>query len=590
MPQTNLATPTFIEPILAEFEGKGDFDEFDISSRFEVALKENGGASPEAMKAAKAEYLASSFWPDSNDGWNTYFGPFLVVGGRKVPDLSNVDAEIIAYWAMRMAAAAHPVLKARYSDLVWDLSKAAAGIKPPIDACRTAIDSYVAASELADGSTLHNAEDRLARALKLALSVGDKTRQNAVCDAMFDLVGRFPGDAQWVSLFDTVFDDRKLSLSEERRKMLVAELERIVARVEGLESGAGSIETMPVAMRLANYYQSLGDENKAKQIVRSCGLAVERIAAKADGLLSVAWLSDLHDTYKTSGLRADAERVLVSMKMKGGDAEKQMVPITSSVKIEQEELDTALDSMTEGGLDVALSKAIGTFLPRVDAIRKQASDLRSQFPLQSMFTTVKMSEQQIVAKIGPADTDPDGALISDIAQHLAFSSFFLAQTLDRLCERYSLSSTNVMDFLRRSPAFDEDDLALLEVGIAAYLDGDLVKAIHVLVPRIEHALRRMLWLLGQPTSKPRREHTSWMVEKSINDLLEREPVLREFFGEDVISYLLAFLADPRGPNLRNRLSHGLMQFSEFRRQSADRVFHVLLLMGSIRPQESDSPT
>jgi lysyl-tRNA synthetase class 1 len=225
-----------------------------------------------------------------------------VVGERNIPDLANVDADIIAYWAMRMAAATHPVLRARYADLVWDLSKAAIGNKPPIDACRIAIDSYVAASSLARGSTSRKARDRLARALKLALSVGDTARSSAVCDAMFDLVGRFPGDFHWVWLFDIVFDDRKLSVSEERRQTLVAELQRIVGRVASLESGAGSIEVMPVAMRLATYYQSLGNENRAKEIIQSCGLSIERLAARADGMLGLAWLSSLHDTYKASGL------------------------------------------------------------------------------------------------------------------------------------------------------------------------------------------------------------------------------------------------------------------------------------------------
>lgn len=55
-------------------------------------------------------------------------------------------------------------------------------------------------------------------------------------------------------------------------------------------------------------------------------------------------------------------------------------------------------------------------------------------------------------------------------------------------------------------------------------------------------------------------------------------------------YLLTFLADPRGYNLRNRLSHGLMRHEQFRRQNADRVIHVLLLLSLIRLDDKDLST
>ena len=35
-----------------------------------------------------------------------------------------------------MNTARHPALRARYADMVWDLSQKATGTKPPIDAAR----------------------------------------------------------------------------------------------------------------------------------------------------------------------------------------------------------------------------------------------------------------------------------------------------------------------------------------------------------------------------------------------------------------------------------------------------------------------
>jgi len=53
-------------------------------------------------------------------------------------------------------------------------------------------------------------------------------------------------------------------------------------------------------------------------------------------------------------------------------------------------------------------------------------------------------------------------------------------------------------------------------------------------------------------------------------------VLRLFFP-----LLLAFLADKRGFNLRNRLSHGMMGIDDFNEMISDRVIHALLLLSKL---------
>ena len=78
-----------------------------------------------------------------------------------------------------------------------------------------------------------------------------------------------------------------------------------------------------------------------------------------------------------------------------------------------------------------------------------------------------------------------------------------------------------------------------------------------------------------------------MVEKSLNDILEHEAAIEVALGDDVRQYLLAFLADPRGHNLRNRVSHGLLRRQAFRRGISDRLLHILLLFGLIRARCAD---
>jgi hypothetical protein len=95
---------------------------------------------------------------------------------------------VIRYWEKGMAAAKHPLLRARYADLVWDLCKPACGLKPPVEAARTALDSSVAAGALADKKSVRPAADRLQRGPMLALSISDQVRAEQVRDALVDLL------------------------------------------------------------------------------------------------------------------------------------------------------------------------------------------------------------------------------------------------------------------------------------------------------------------------------------------------------------------------------------------------------------------
>ncbi|MGC2370804.1 MAG: DUF4209 domain-containing protein, partial [Candidatus Sulfotelmatobacter sp.] len=207
-----------------------------------------------------------------------------------------------------------------------------------------------------------------------------------------------------------------------------------------------------------------------------------------------------------------------------------------------------------------------------------------QAPLVSMIGVQKIADGHIAAQAGSIENDPDGRLIMQLAQLIEMESLFLTTALDRTHEIYKPGAKEIVSVLQQSPVFVEEGESLLGEGIEAYLAGDHVKAIHILIPRIEAALRALLGLLGLPTNKPMRSSKGVMQAKNLNDVLG-DATVKAVLGEDAVLYLQTFLNDPRGQNLRNRISHGLTEKRYLSKPLADRVFHILLSLSLIRKQK-----
>jgi hypothetical protein len=77
-------------------------------------------------------------------------------------------------------------------------------------------------------------------------------------------------------------------------------------------------------------------------------------------------------------------------------------------------------------------------------------------------------------------------------------------------------------------------------------------------------------------------------QKNLNEILD-EPAIRMTLREDALLYIRAFLTEPIGLNVRNRLSHGLMSALEFTRLLSDRIVHVLLMLAQLRITPRTSP-
>ena len=583
-------TPAEVAEVIKRFdEGYEQFSEADVSTAFRQYLAEHPERGDELAEIFLPELLAFEFYlvgTGQSGPWDTSFAPIYTRVDEQGRCLTTIDEVItprmVAYWKHRCCEAQHPVLVARYADLVWDLSRAVTGEDADVKYARTAIDAYVGGVVEGNSPGPSDAREKLSRALNLALSINDAPRLRTVSDTIVSNLANGEPEAA----YDLLIDNRKVKVEKSHEDGIISGLEMSLAET----SDHGNDRFHPfgakeAAVRLARYYRRNGQVAEAQRVVRACGNAFEHASKEADPMLALAWLQDIHDLYQEYGMRDDAKRIRLLIKEKGRKAQEDMPAVGVTVKVSNDEIEEYVEAMTEGGLRTALLRIASSFVPDVGQAQDRLQELATRSPLLALISVKVISGGQIAAGAGSVKTDADARLVLQLAQRVQIENLFLTAVIDRLREHYCVTTENVLDFLYESPVYDADRRSLIAHGLEAYERGDYISAVHVLIPQIECALRRLLKMTGQPVNKPGRAPGT-MEDKNLNDIL-REQAIQMALGEDIVRYLLTLLADKRGLNIRNRVAHGFMNKEEFTRTLADRVFHTLLVLALVRGDGED---
>lgn len=574
---------------------------------YEVAGKLSGlhqadGLSEAERRGAWAEASAFNFRLMEESPWHTRYGPVFTATKNDgspyyAPDIAEIDDEIVSHWEQRSNEAKHPLLRARYADVAWDLKKVVTGKQADIQLAQRAIDAYL------DGikAKLFNEPQIIAvhaaqRALTLALSINDKTRIQQAKDVMLAL---FQENAQpghigvWATLYDALTDNKKIGLTPGEKDHLIQGLQHILgtAIVQGDKQQFNPWSAEQAARRLAAHHEQQGKKEEAQNAIRAYGSAFEQLAAQANPVLAMTWLQPVHDEYKNRGMKDDAARVLAASAEKGKNIASDMKEVRTSVTITDEQMKEVVDFMTEGTPREALLRIAAQFIPNTGKIKAFLQELLTTAPFMARIGVTRIVGDHFAAQAGSTEEDPEGRLIMQLAQNIQIENGFLHQSLAHLRSKTTITAEEILAVLDESPIFAPERRPLLQEGIQAYLDGDHIKALHVIIPQIEQALRQLLSLTGAATLKTGRN--GMMQLKNLNDILH-ESAIKTSLGEDLRLYLLTFLADERGLNIRNTISHGLAAPEQFNQGLSDQTLHALLAVSLVRqmtrqPSAAPSP-
>lgn len=581
--------------ILSNFEDRSElFDEHDIHSDLRHLSAKVTGDIPRDFLAELMAFGFAVDYQDTETSWGTYFGPLMVMPNKEgqiieSPSIKLVDEAMLSYWAERTGQSRHPILKARYADLVWDFSRHVTGKIADPAMARIVITANV---EIAQRRLYEHDFDlagRLKRALSLALQINDaellqKVKETTISsEAYFSAKGNFKHRG---FSYDLLVENNRIQLTDSESREIIFALEQwldIVSNAENQEL-FDPFAAEEAALRLAKYYRRIKDPDKMRTALLKYGNAFLDPAKTASTLVASAWLQKIYATYLQFNLKTDADAIAVELRTVGAKTKDEMVAMSGEVKISKEKLEEYITEITEGDLEASLSRIASQFLPNKDEVATQVKEQSKKTVLQFLMSqSIQDHKGRPIAKIGPLHEDLDGHVVLHMSRNMSFATIFLRLVLERLQSKFNLSSKDVADFLCQSPLFEADRLPIINAGLQAFLEGNHIVTAHLLIPQIEDAIRNLVEMAGGAIYKPNR--SGGLSLKTLDEVL-RDDIITHVLGDNTAFYLRVLLTDQRGWNIRNTVCHGLASAGYFTADMSDRILHALLLLGHIRPRDN----
>ena len=174
-------------------------------------------------------------------------------------------------------------------------------------------------------------------------------------------------------------------------------------------------------------------------------------------------------------------------------------------------------------------------------------------------------------------------VISSFLSNLHFSSqLLLSPIMSKIASVHGEAvADGAEELLRDSGYIEETHIRLIVHGVRAYLAGDYVSALHVLVFQVEGVLRDLLAATGRATFSQEaqgeyRHYTLATILKVMGQM--------NGFDTDLSALIRCFLADMMGDNLRNAVGHSLADLGRFTRENTEIVLMILVRLSLLRVQ------
>lgn len=568
---------------------------FDLGTDlWRVMLKRQDSASADELQGMQAEcwpfLLRLDLTERGENPWQSCFRPMSVAtspDGTSVanPPMTTATGDHVAHWIARARSAKHPVMKARYADVAWELGRLITGAKKDLSIAHLAFAAYIDSTRDGAGDLLDRFQHG-GRALDLAAQTGDQARLAQARSTLMDLHRSHKEDDTgiwWCRTYDHFVRQKKAGATADELRELVQDMEVALARnaARGGPSTPDLAVAEAVAKRLLDHFTRSNRRDDFKRIQHTMGQAYEAHALQGDAAFAAAWLQNSVKAYQDAGMGEEAARVRVLMEAKIAESHSLMARFETRQHMSEPDYQAFINLILDDSSWVTLANIVNRFLPSFEHVQTSMQDLARHAPLMARISHTIMAPNHVAGRIGSIDDDLPGRTLAHHVQVLQIEEQFLKWAMDAAFKSHAYEVAHFVNISNKTGLFDAGGTELLADGFAAWLAGDYRKAVHILIPQIECALRGMVGAMGKPVTKPYKPVPGVSVAIGMGDILY-EPDIIEGLGErgkDLQLHLQALYADPRGYNLRNQCAHGLLNPQAMHEGTVLWMVHTLMTLG-----------
>lgn len=455
-----------------------------------------------------------------------------------------------------------PVFTARLGDVLWLKAK-----KYPC--AKRAVAAYLASAKADKDESWLPKSDYLRRAATIAAELGrDSEEKNLVLSAILEFCEKYKTDC---------FEDLKTHGPSSLVKIILEtklpadfsalgnDCLNIAKRFQELSNHSAAQKYFE---RAEKCFRMAKDNLNADKTLYAAAGEVEAQAQKAiaegNGLRMMYHIQRAIKAYQgISGAQNKVKELEKELEKSNFKTLEQMSPVEIRIDV-QELVNQARTAMSgkdgkEGLMQFALLHQPQSFQNACTI----AEQINKEHPLQAIVTSSVLSpEGNVVAKKPDFFSDPEAAKIFGAirllnqGQDLAGGVTLEAARKELIKSPEMAWQEAVKELLQGHPVVPQERVMIFDRAICAGLQGDGLIFMHLIIPQLEHFLRVFLEKNGVRTSSM-PDADGIQEEYDLNRLLREESVV-EILGEDLVWEMRSFLTEKSGPNLRNRLCHGLL--------------------------------
>lgn len=538
----------------------------------------------------KYEYLAFSLVPSSNNNWGTYYGPRMTFKDAndniiEEPALKDITIDAVLYWEQRYKITKNPLLTMTYAGLVWDFKSTIFHQKYDSDLYRIYLDCMLKICN--QDYTSHpvisiNILERL-----FDITKGLKEDLALVKAAYIDFEKKYAVDNSaryWSSRFKLMLKNKRLFTQDEIDTIIQEHEKRLARMCNPVDGQVNPWNVESQAILLADYYKSPQQQIEVKRVLKCVEQAFLSEADSMNNLQLMGNLENLHAKFLHYSLNEEAKQLAIQIQNIGLKAKAEMQSHEMKLNIP---LEIHQHAEIMFGADIEDDKTrfcnfAVCFIPNKSSEQVSLEEQIKKFPLMFMLPSKLMDTKgRPMSIIGSYEQDPEGNLIRHITQGMQINAYFLNLAIQKMRDCGGLTIDKIMnELIEDSPIFERERDAVIRKALTLYFSGDYMLFCHLIIPQIENAICNLVSLSGSSVLRPQRSGTGFQL-KTLDELLRDESVIYAL-KEDGAFYLRLVLTDQRALNIRNLLCHGILPPESFDVNAANRLLHVLTLLGLIR--------